>query len=589
MNISGGEDHHHSISWNSLASNIKNSISQVFVEEAIYDYKLPYRPPSTRTVRGSSFIVAIIDNEIYLLTNAHVVENALNIQLRFPITGKNDIPCELLAFCPSKDIALLKISAEHSIQLLSKVKPLTFADSALVLQGDKVIAAGYPLGEENIQFTSGDVSGFHSSDDDDERDEGEKDRLLAYIQITAPINPGNSGGPALNMKGEVIGINAAGFMLAQNIGYAIPTRTIFAILNKIIQIAINKDGIMVYQPTLGFSWNTGSLELCQKNSCVPIDGIYVKSVYPTSSLTRDRHYEDDLCQRLIKIKDHLHNEYNQNMLSTQVNNALGQLISSYCPNRVIDLGLSTNYLLEGDIISEIHFANIYTSFDVVQLFGQGGQLICNNQQPIICKIDNYGQATVTGDPKITRILDLQEVIDMIPADLIFKVIVIRRTADDKAYRVELTANYQSLEVANWMIRKIYPRFEPSRLDYVIFAGMVVAQLADQFYSTESSLKSGSKRYGRYLVVTTVYTSTSMDRLHAIYKGNILTHINGERVTTIRELRALLRKAKTRPVLELRFMDKTMVALNLKKVLEEDSELIEKYSIPANNQLQEWLN
>ena len=93
-------------------------------------------------------MVSIYNDEIYLLTNAHVVENAITIKLRFTFTGKEDIPCQLLAFADFKDIALLRISKEDSIELLNTIKPLIFADSAEVKQGEKVIAAGYPLGEE---------------------------------------------------------------------------------------------------------------------------------------------------------------------------------------------------------------------------------------------------------------------------------------------------------------------------------------------------------------------------------------------------------------------------------------------------------
>ena len=219
--------------WNPITDKIQKSVGQVFVEEAEYDYTRPYRSPSGQKVRGSSFVVAHHNDEIYLLTNAHVVENALNITLRFIQTGKRDIHANLVSFCYFKDVALIKISREDSLELINTALPLTIADSVLVKQGSEVLVAGYPLGEENIQFAIGNISGW-SAEAGQNSCETTKEHSTAYIQITAPLNPGNSGGPVFNKDGHAIGIAAAGFLFYQNIGYAIPSRTVWAILSQMI-------------------------------------------------------------------------------------------------------------------------------------------------------------------------------------------------------------------------------------------------------------------------------------------------------------------------------------------------------------------
>src|SRR3989337_1607950 len=105
--------------WNPITEKIQKSIGQVFVEEAQYDYTRPYRPPTTERIRGSSFVIAHYNDEIYLLTNAHVVENAINITLRFTQTGKRDVHADVFSFCYFKDIALIRVSKNESYDLLT--------------------------------------------------------------------------------------------------------------------------------------------------------------------------------------------------------------------------------------------------------------------------------------------------------------------------------------------------------------------------------------------------------------------------------------------------------------------------------------
>src|SRR5205085_8958749 len=78
-----------------------------------------------------------------------------------------------------------------------------------------------------------------------------------FIQISAPINPGSSGGPLLNAQGQVIGINSAGIVEAQNVGYAIPINDLILILPEL------KVTSLLRRPFLGLFFNNGSKELVQ--------------------------------------------------------------------------------------------------------------------------------------------------------------------------------------------------------------------------------------------------------------------------------------------------------------------------------------
>ena len=120
--------------------------------------------------------------------------------------------------------------------------------------------------------------------------------------------PGNSGGPLLNRKGEVVGVNAAGYMLSQNIGYAIGSRTVLGIYDSLLSPL--KDSSIkiphsVITPKYSFEYNRASpalLELgCNKNN---VEGIYVKCVYPNSCF--DTLTEGDIVIR-VSYDDIYHN------------------------------------------------------------------------------------------------------------------------------------------------------------------------------------------------------------------------------------------------------------------------------------------
>jgi serine protease Do len=165
----------------------------------------------------------IVDPTGYILTNAHVVENAQRIRVALPLPNDNGrtvasgkrhvLEARLIGVHKETDLALLKIDEKDlpTLPLLSQERPRV---------GQMVFAIGSPEGLQN-SVTMGVVSAVARQAD--------PDKPLTYIQTDAPINPGNSGGPLVDMNGSVLGINT--FILSQGggsegLGFAIPARIV---------------------------------------------------------------------------------------------------------------------------------------------------------------------------------------------------------------------------------------------------------------------------------------------------------------------------------------------------------------------------
>ncbi len=156
----------------------------------------------------------IFSREGYVLTNHHVAENAEKVWCT--LSNKERITATVVGSDPSTDIAVLKLNLDELTDKSVPFAPLGNSDSLEV--GQIVLALGSPLG------LSRSVSmGVISSIDRYFPNSGSMiSPYNLWIQTDAAINPGNSGGPLINLKGEVVGINARGVFLAENLGFAIP-------------------------------------------------------------------------------------------------------------------------------------------------------------------------------------------------------------------------------------------------------------------------------------------------------------------------------------------------------------------------------
>jgi len=157
--------------------------------------------------------------EGYVLTNAHVVENATSIE----VTTKDNrqLKAKLVGRDPGTDIAVLQISG-------SDLTAVPMGDSSRLQVGDFVLAIGNPFGLGQT-VTSGIVSALGRSPGI----EGYED----FIQTDASINPGNSGGPLVDLQGRIIGINTA--IVAPSggnvgIGFAVPINMVRQVMEQLI-------------------------------------------------------------------------------------------------------------------------------------------------------------------------------------------------------------------------------------------------------------------------------------------------------------------------------------------------------------------
>jgi serine protease Do len=153
----------------------------------------------------------IIDSQGHILTNHHVAGGATKIEVL--LSDGRRYPAKLVGTDPNTDLAVIHIDAQGPLPYV------TFGDSDKVEVGEWVVAIGHPRGLDQT-VTQGIISAKHRRGITDPS--GYQD----FLQTDTAINPGNSGGPLLNLKGEVIGVNAAiasesgGF---EGIGFTIPS------------------------------------------------------------------------------------------------------------------------------------------------------------------------------------------------------------------------------------------------------------------------------------------------------------------------------------------------------------------------------
>lgn len=153
---------------------------------------------------GSGFVIG---SDGYILTNAHVIEGADEINVR--LTDKREFKAKIIGSDKRTDLALIKIDA-------SDLPSVRFGKPGELRVGEWVVAIGSPFGFDNT-VTAGIVSAKGRS--------LPQENFVPFIQTDVAINPGNSGGPLFNLKGEVVGINSqiysrtGGFM---GLSFAIP-------------------------------------------------------------------------------------------------------------------------------------------------------------------------------------------------------------------------------------------------------------------------------------------------------------------------------------------------------------------------------
>jgi len=157
---------------------------------------------------GSGFVISA---DGYIVTNAHVIENAEVINVRF--TDKREMKAKVIGADKRSDVALLKVEA-------TGLPFLKLGDSNNLRVGEWVLAIGSPFGFANTV-----TAGILSAKSRDLPADSTASDAVPFLQTDVAVNPGNSGGPLFNLKGEVIGINSQIFSRTgayAGISFAIP-------------------------------------------------------------------------------------------------------------------------------------------------------------------------------------------------------------------------------------------------------------------------------------------------------------------------------------------------------------------------------
>src|SRR5689334_9083714 len=193
-------------------------------------FDIPDMGPRERQFQSAGSGVIFDAKNGYIVTNAHVVDNATEITVT--LQDGRDLTATVVGSDVPSDVAVLKVPPDNLVQI-------ALGDSAKLEQGDFVVAIGNPFGLQHT-VTSGIVSGLGRSGINPE---GYED----FIQTDASINPGNSGGALVNLKGELVGINSA--ILSRSggnigIGFAIPVNLARSIMDQLLKYGSVKRGLL---------------------------------------------------------------------------------------------------------------------------------------------------------------------------------------------------------------------------------------------------------------------------------------------------------------------------------------------------------
>lgn len=220
---------------------------------------------------GSSFAPSsegsgiIMTADGYIVTNAHVIENAVGITV--VLENGDTYAAKVIGADSKTDLAVLKIEATNLVYA-------EFGNSDKLERGESVLAIGNPGG---LQFagsvTGGLISGINRSLSSATR------YSTSYIQVDAAINPGNSGGALVNQYGQVIGINSAKIAATEyeGIGFAIPINEALPIIEEIMA-----NGYVTGRPELGITGRMVDSTLASFRR-LPV-GFGIESINPNSDL-----------------------------------------------------------------------------------------------------------------------------------------------------------------------------------------------------------------------------------------------------------------------------------------------------------------
>jgi len=261
-----------SIDFTYAAENAVNGVVHIKTSYAsqrggtLYDYLFREQQQSPNLGVGSG---VIISEDGYIVTNNHVIDKSNEIEV--VLNDKRSFKAKIVGKDPSTDLALLKVKANG-------LSVISYGNSDDVKIGEWVLAVGNPF-----NLTSTVTAGIISAKGRNINIMGGQYPIESFIQTDAAVNPGNSGGALVNIKGELVGVNAA-----------IATRTgsfsgySFAIPAGIVQkvVADLKEYGIVQRALLGISILDMNSEIAKSLDMDKIEGVLVEGIMPGGSASK---------------------------------------------------------------------------------------------------------------------------------------------------------------------------------------------------------------------------------------------------------------------------------------------------------------
>jgi len=230
--------------------------------------------PWTRTQQVNSSGSGFIISGRRILTNAHVVANAIDIRVR-PHGSAKRYAGKVTTYGPDVDLAVVEVEesvAEDFWKNVGVATPVELSETLPALQ-ETVHALGFPTGGRTICVTEGVVSRVDSIELTPPAD------TTLVIQIDAAINPGNSGGPVFDARGQVAGVAFCKDVRSttDNIGYVIPAEVVRCFLQR---CAGDEDYTL--SPSVPYRWHKLENQSLRAAHGVPdgVSGVLLTSVAP---------------------------------------------------------------------------------------------------------------------------------------------------------------------------------------------------------------------------------------------------------------------------------------------------------------------
>ncbi|MCX6806706.1 MAG: trypsin-like peptidase domain-containing protein [Candidatus Berkelbacteria bacterium] len=262
---------------------------------------------------GSGFVIT---SDGLILTNKHVVDGATDLTV-ITRDGKN-YKAQVKGTDPLNDLAIISVDAKN-------LSVVDLGDSDKLEIGQHVIAIGNALGQFQNTVTTGVISAKGRTFT------AEGERLENMLQTDAAINPGNSGGPLVNIKGQVIGINSAIAVGAENIGFAIPINTA-----KYAIESYQKNGKII-RPYIGIRYVPITKETASVNN-LPVD--YGVLVHSGSSYDQPAVVSGSPAQKAGLKDGDIITAINDQKINDD--KTLNSILLQYHPNDTIELTVSRN-------------------------------------------------------------------------------------------------------------------------------------------------------------------------------------------------------------------------------------------------------